>query len=76
MTPLCRIRIVDAIHSVLYAAGWSTGDLRADVNGQPVWQVHAHRGEHQIVARAPSQALAWLHAWRMARRLGLMSASY
>lgn len=70
MTIHDRISIVDECHAVLYRAGWSTGDTKAILPTGTVWQVYAHRREHRIVTRAPSQALAWLLAWRQARRLG------
>ena len=60
---------LDALQQSLHEAGWSTGDIATLANGQLLWHVYSHRGEHKLVAKADSRLEAWQAAVKMAAEL-------
>ncbi len=40
------------------------------ITGRLVWMVYAHRGEHQVIAKAEMQPKAWQKATRLAAVAG------
>jgi hypothetical protein len=53
---------IDVAQHELRQRGWSIGDMAYRGDGGVVWTVYAHRGEHQILVRSPTQADAWSEA--------------
>ena len=60
---------VDSAHRSLHEARWSIGDTATLENGQLIWHVYCHRGEHKLVAKGPSRFEAWQAAVKMAAEL-------
>ena len=67
LTPMVT---TDKCHRLLHLLGWSAGEIafrRPD--GPWEWHVDATRDGHTILAKAPTQRLAWALAVRMVGKL-------
>lgn len=63
---MIELRSNDDAQAQLHRDGWSAGDVVVRTSAGLVWIAYAHRGEQQIVAKAPRQTEAWREAVRLA----------